>query len=81
MEMGMTDKANHMYIKGPGLAAPPDIPENHGSYEAVAALSNAAILESYPDGLFRGKRPLSRYEMYSAVYRAIKYLDDKVAGN
>ena len=59
-----------------GLVAPafaqtdnfPDVPENHWAYEALARLKKDGLLVGYPDGLFRGPRPASRYELAVAVH-------------
>lgn len=48
----------------------PDVPDNHWAYEAVEGLKKAGILVGYPDGLFRGPRPMSRYEFAAAAYAA-----------
>ena len=46
----------------------PDVPENHWAYEALKAMKTNGLLVGYPDGLFRGGRPASRYEMAVAVH-------------
>jgi len=59
-----------------GLVAPafaqtdnfPDVPENHWAYEALARLKKDGLLVGYPDGLFRGPRPASRYELAVAIH-------------
>ncbi|HSI71607.1 MAG TPA: S-layer homology domain-containing protein, partial [Fimbriimonas sp.] len=60
-----------------GMVAPafaqdnfPDVPENHWAFEALARLKAAGILVGYPDGLFRGGRPASRYELAVALHAA-----------
>ena len=45
------------------MGAPPDVPKGHWAYAAVDALFREGILKGYPDGLFRGGRPLVRYEL------------------
>src|SRR5688572_30860841 len=57
----------------------PDSPENHWAYEALLNLKKAGLLVGYPDGLFRGGRPASRYEMavaLNALYQHLKGLSD-----
>ena len=57
----------------------PDSPENHWAYEALLNLKKAGLLVGYPDGLFRGGRPASRYEMavaLNALYQHLKGLAD-----
>ncbi len=48
----------------------PDTPANHWAYEALSRLKAEGILAGYPDGLYRGGRPLSRYEMAVALNSA-----------
>ena len=48
-----------------------DVPQSHWAYEAVTELQNKGILLGYPDGYFRGKRPLTRYEFAVALQRAL----------
>jgi hypothetical protein len=48
----------------------PDTPQNHWAYEAVAKLREHGILQGYPDGLYRGGRTATRYEMAVAVHAA-----------
>jgi hypothetical protein len=63
-------------VLGIGLVAPafaqsdnfPDVPENHWAYEALARLKKDGLLVGYPDGLFRGPRPASRYELAVAIH-------------
>jgi hypothetical protein len=42
---------------------PPDVPKNHWAYAAVAEMYQLGVLVGYPDGTFKGTRPLSRYEL------------------
>lgn len=49
----------------------PDTPENHWAYDYVATLAGNGLLEGYPDGTFKGDRPVTRYEMAAALYRAM----------
>jgi len=43
--------------------APADVPKDHWAFSAVDNLYKAGILHGYPDGLFRGSRSVSRYEL------------------
>lgn len=49
-----------------------DVPEDHWAYTAVEALRSKGILIGYPDGYFRGKRTLTRYEFAVALQRALE---------
>ena len=58
-----------------GMTAPafaqdqfPDVPANHWAYEALARMKRDGLLVGYPDGLFRGGRPASRYELAVAMH-------------
>lgn len=78
-------------ILGVGIVVPaaaqsdnfPDTPENHWAFEALHNLKAAGILVGYPDGLFRGNRPASRYELavaINAAYMHIKGVTDGLEG-
>ena len=41
----------------------PDVPDNHWAYEALKRMKSEGLLVGYPDGLFRGNRPATRYEL------------------
>jgi len=72
----------------------PDVPDNHWAFEALARLKKDGLLVGYPDGLFRGNRPASRYELAVATHACytnlksvtdgldsqIKALSDKLNG-
>ena len=60
----------------PALADPfSDVPEDHWSYDAVQMLEEKGLVEGYPDGLFKGDRPMTRYEMAMVVARVIAKLE------
>ncbi len=57
----------------------PDVPANHWAYEALNRMKKDGLLVGYPDGLFRGGRPASRYELavaMHAVYTNLKNVTD-----
>jgi hypothetical protein len=57
----------------------PDVPDNHWAYEALKNMKKDGLLVGYPDGLFRGGRPASRYELAVAVhatYQRLKGITD-----
>ncbi len=61
----------------------PDAPANHWAYDSLARLKREGILAGYPDGLYRGARPASRYEIAAAVhsaYIALKARADGLSG-
>lgn len=60
----------------PALSAPfGDVPEDHWAAEAVSQLAAKGLVEGYPDGLYRGDRAASRYEMAMVVSRVMAKLE------
>lgn len=62
----------------PVLAAPNpfmDVPANHWAYDAVAQLAASGVISGYSDCSFKGGQPVTRYEMASAVARALSKVD------
>ncbi len=57
----------------------PDVPTGHWAYDAVEQLTRDGVLKGYPDGKFRGKQTLTRYEFAIALRDAIEGLQDKIA--
>ena len=49
-----------------------DVDRSHWAYDAVESLRQKGIVVGYPDGYFRGKRTLTRYEFAVALDRALK---------
>lgn len=49
-----------------------DVPTDHWAYDAIESLRAKNILVGYPDGYYRGKRTLSRYEFAVALKRALE---------
>lgn len=49
-----------------------DVPEGHYAYDAVYDLIKRGITGGYPDGTFRGKNPVSRYEIASFISKLAK---------
>jgi len=74
------------FVLAAGAVAPafaqdnfPDVPANHWAYEALARMKHDGLLVGYPDGLYRGGRPASRYELavaMHAVYTNLKNVTD-----
>lgn len=52
-----------------------DVPANHWAYDALARLAAHGILSGYPSGAGKGGRLLTRYEMASALSRALAVAD------
>ena len=49
-----------------------DVDQNHWAYQAVESLRAKNIVVGYPDGYFRGKRTLTRYEFAVAIDRLLR---------
>lgn len=49
-----------------------DVDTKHWAYEAMESLRSKGIVVGYPDGYFRGRRTLTRYEFAVALERALK---------
>ncbi len=49
-----------------------DVPRDHWAFEAVESLRQKGIVNGYPDGAYRGKRSISRYEMAAGLDRAFR---------
>jgi len=59
----------------PAAASPlSDVPSNFWAAQAVAQLDADGIIQGYPDGTFKGERPLTRYEMAQVVAKALAYV-------
>lgn len=58
----------------------PDTPENHWAFDALKEMKNNGLLVGYPDGLFRGPRPASRYELAVAIHATYKHLKNITDG-
>jgi len=52
-----------------------DVPADHWAYDAVQMLEEKGLVEGYPDGLFKGDRPMTRYEMAMVVARVVAKLE------
>jgi hypothetical protein len=63
--------------RGAALATPfSDVPANHWAYQYIQSLAADGVIEGYPDGKFKGDRPLTRYEMAVVVARVIAKLQE-----
>ncbi len=52
-----------------------DVPTDSFAYKAIVQLHDLGYLKGYPDGLFHGKRNLTRYEMAVMVDRVVNELE------
>jgi hypothetical protein len=53
-----------------------DVPANHWAYQYIQSLAADGIIDGYPDGKFKGDRPLTRYEMAVVIARVIAKLQE-----
>jgi polyhydroxyalkanoate synthesis regulator phasin len=56
----------------------PDVPWDHWAYDAVATLAEKGIIVGYPDGYFKGNRPLTRYEFAAALRNALERIKAEI---
>jgi hypothetical protein len=52
-----------------------DVPSSHWAYAAIQTLAADGLIDGYPDGSFKGDRPLTRYEMAAIVARVIAKIE------
>ena len=52
-----------------------DVPQGHWAYDAVAQLVRDGLIVGYPDGTFKGPRPMTRYEAAVLTYRALEQIE------
>ncbi len=57
-----------------------DVEGNEWAYNAVQQLvEKYDVLEGYPDGTYKGKKPTTRFELAAAVYDVASYFSDEIA--
>ncbi|MGQ9880330.1 MAG: S-layer homology domain-containing protein [Armatimonadota bacterium] len=57
---------------------PPDVPPGHWAYDAIEELVNLGVLKGYPDGTFKGKAPMTRYEFAIAIRDALAAVREEI---
>lgn len=67
------------------MGAPRDVPPGHWAHAAVQTLFREGILKGYPDGSFRGGRPVVRHELMALhtlnlVFSALPAVPEVQAG-
>jgi len=55
-----------------------DVPLNSWAYDAVDQLAKDGIIKGYPDGTFKGNRPMTRYEAAVLAYRAVDMIEAQI---
>ena len=48
-----------------------DVPTNHWAYAAVEDLTSKGLLQGFPDGKFKGNKPMTRYDFALVVNRML----------
>lgn len=56
-----------------------DVQPNSWAYQAIQQLAADGIIQGYPDGKFKGQRPITRYEASVLTYRAVQKLEAELA--
>ncbi|MBQ9358080.1 MAG: S-layer homology domain-containing protein, partial [Abditibacteriota bacterium] len=54
-----------------------DVPRDHWAYDAVSELEAAGLIVGYPDGEFKGKRTMTRYEFAMVLTRLLPFLGEE----
>ena len=54
-----------------------DVPSGHWAEDAVQKLVDSGLVEGYPDGTYKGDRPLTRYEYAMVVARSMDKIDQE----
>lgn len=49
-----------------------DVSPDHWAYKSVVKLTEAGVIDGYPDGEFKGERNITRYEMAQMIARAME---------
>ena len=55
-----------------------DVPLNSWAYDAVSQLAKDGIIKGYPDGTYKGNRPMTRYEAAVLAYRAVDMIEAQI---
>lgn len=66
------------FATGVRAQVPPDVPPGHWAYDAIEELVRDGILKGYPDGTFKGRAPLTRYEFAVAIRDALAALREQM---
>jgi hypothetical protein len=57
----------------------PDVPSTSWAYDAIRQLAADGFLAGYPDGTFKGDRPMSRYEVSYVINKIVNSMKDQIA--
>jgi hypothetical protein len=56
-----------------------DVPVNNWAYQAIDQLHSDGLIEGYPNGYYRGQRPLTRYEVAVLTQRVVDKIEADLA--
>jgi len=56
-----------------------DVPSDHWAYNAVEKLRREGLTEGFPDGTYKGKRPMTRYEFARFLQLLLQALEPRFA--
>jgi hypothetical protein len=57
----------------------PDVPATSWAYDALRQLASEGYLSGYPDGTFKGNKPMSRYEVSYLIEKIVNAMKDRIA--
>ena len=69
--MAMAQKLGSLSLVEGKTAGFPDVPKDHWANRAVETLHGNNLVQGYPDGMFKGDRPMTRYEYAEMLYNAL----------
>jgi len=55
-----------------------DVPQDHWAYDSVNTLAERGLVNGYPDGMYGGKRAMTRYEFAVVIARMIPTLEEYI---
>jgi len=55
-----------------------DVPQDHWAYDSVNTLAQRGLIIGYPDGMYGGKRAMTRYEFAVVIARMIPLLEESI---
>ena len=71
--------ASLVFLVPIGLRAEPgpfaDVPADHWAADSVKQMKDTGIMKGYPDGKFKGEKPITRFELAVALERMIQVVE------
>ncbi|HNW36520.1 MAG TPA: S-layer homology domain-containing protein, partial [Candidatus Ozemobacteraceae bacterium] len=64
-------------IVGAQSAAFQDLPKDHWAYKDVDFLIKSGYMDGYPDGTFKGRKVITRYDMALVLARILRQIEGK----